>query len=99
MAVQPPDPVAIGWALGVERERHPAYVEGVLAAWCERRGGTPSEALDLARAADLWALVDLAARAGANPVADRAAVLLRTIAETRDLHAVPAGWTHDGAPA
>ena len=80
-------------------DRQPAYVEGVLAAWCERRGGTSAEALDLARAADLWALVDLASRAGENPVADRAANLLRVIAGTGDLHGVPAGWTHDGAPA
>jgi Ser/Thr protein kinase RdoA (MazF antagonist) len=70
-------------------DRRPAYAEAVLAAWCERRGGTDSAALDLARAADLWALVDLAARAGQNPVADRAAALLRAIAAGRDLHAVP----------
>jgi aminoglycoside phosphotransferase (APT) family kinase protein len=80
-------------------DRQPPYVEAVLRAWCERRGGTPAEALDLARAADLWALVDLAARAGDNPVADRAAALLLAIAESADLHAVPAGWTHGGAHA
>ncbi len=80
-------------------DRHPVYVEAVLRAWCERRGGSPEEALDLARAADLWALVDLASRAGDNPVADRAAGLLTAIAESGDLHAVPAGWTHRGAPA
>ena len=62
----------------------------MLSAWCERRGATPAEALDLARAADLWALVDLAARAGENPVADRAAARLRAIAATGDVHAVPA---------
>ena len=61
-----------------------------MTAWCERRGSTPAEALDLARAADLWALVDLAARAGDNPVADRAAAQLRAVAETGDVHAVPA---------
>lgn len=72
-------------------ERQPSYVEAVLGAWCERRGGTPDEALGLARAADLWALVDLAARAGDNPVADRAAALLLAIAEAGDLHAIPAG--------
>jgi Ser/Thr protein kinase RdoA (MazF antagonist) len=73
-------------------DRAPAYVEGVLATWCDRRGGTPREALDLARAADLWALVDLAARAGDNPVADRAARLLRAITASGDLHAVPGSW-------
>lgn len=71
-------------------DRHPAYAEAVLAAWCARRGGTPEVALDLARAADLWALVDLAARAGDHAVADHAATLLREIARTGDLHAVPA---------
>jgi aminoglycoside phosphotransferase (APT) family kinase protein len=70
-------------------DRQPAYVEAVLEAWCERRGGDPRTALDLARAADVWALVDLAARAGDNPVADRAATLLRTIAASRDVHDVP----------
>jgi aminoglycoside phosphotransferase (APT) family kinase protein len=80
-------------------DRHPAYVEAVLGAWCERRGGTLDEALDLARAADLWALVDLAARAGQNPVADAAAGLLSAIATAGDLHGVPAGWTNGGAPA
>jgi aminoglycoside phosphotransferase (APT) family kinase protein len=83
-------------------DRHPAYVHAVLDAWCERRGGSPAAALDLARAADLWALVDLAVRAGDNPVADRAAALLRAIATSGDRHAVPpgvAGWTADGRPA
>jgi len=74
-------------------DRHPSYVEAVLAAWCDRRGGTPAAALDLARAADVWALVDLAAREGQNPVADRAAALLRAIADSGDLHASPA-WPY-----
>jgi Ser/Thr protein kinase RdoA (MazF antagonist) len=70
-------------------DRAPAYVEAVLSAWCERRGGTPAEALDLARSADLWALVDLASRAGDNPVADRAHGHLSAIARTGDPHALP----------
>ncbi|MGH3362040.1 MAG: phosphotransferase family protein [Nocardioides sp.] len=73
-------------------DRQPAYVEAVLAAYCDRRGGTPAAALDLARAADLWALVELASRRAQNPVADRAHDLLRAIARERDLHAT-AGWT------
>jgi hypothetical protein len=44
-------------------DRGPAYADAVLAAWCDRRGRTPAEALETARAADLWALVDLAAGA------------------------------------
>ena len=70
-------------------ERHPAYVDAVLQAWTGLRGGTPDALLEGARAADLWALVDLAARAGDNPVADRAATVLRAIAESGDLHAWP----------
>jgi aminoglycoside phosphotransferase (APT) family kinase protein len=70
-------------------ERHPAYVDAVLEAWTGLRGGEPEALREGARAADLWALVDLAARAGDNPVADRAATLLRAIAETGDLHAWP----------
>ncbi len=76
----------------VRFERHPAYVEAVLQAWTALRGGSAGTLLDGARAADLWALVDLASRAGANPVADRADVLLRTIADEGDRHAWPAGW-------
>ena len=45
-------------------DRHPAYAGAVVSAWCDRHGSTPAEALDLARAADLWALVDLAAARG-----------------------------------
>jgi aminoglycoside phosphotransferase (APT) family kinase protein len=70
-------------------ERHPAYVDAVLEAWTARHGGRPERLLDGARAADLWALVDLAARAGENPVADRADQLLRAVAGTGDLHAWP----------
>jgi Ser/Thr protein kinase RdoA (MazF antagonist) len=70
-------------------DRHPSYVDAVLEAWCDRRGGSPQDALDLARAADLWALVDLAGRAGDNPVADRAHGHLVAIARSGDLHALP----------
>ncbi|MBL0748181.1 phosphotransferase family protein [Nocardioides baculatus] len=76
----------------VRFERQPAYVDAVLRAWTGRHGGTPAALLDGARAADLWALVDLASRAGTNPVADRADVLLRAIAEAGDVHAWPASW-------
>ena len=69
-------------------DREPAYVDAVLGAYVDRRGGTPAEALALARAADLWALVDLAARAQDNLVTKLAHELLRAIARERDLHAV-----------
>jgi len=70
-------------------ERRPAFEEAVLAAYAARRGTPPERALPLARAADLWALVDLASRAGQNPVADRAHSHLAAIARTGDLHALP----------
>ncbi len=70
-------------------DRMPAYSDAVLAAWCERRITDPAETLELARAADLWALVDLAARRGQNPVADRAHQHLLAIARTGNLHALP----------
>ncbi len=72
-------------------ERHPAYAEAVLDSWVSLRGGEVETVLDGARSADLWALVDLASRAGENPVADRAEELLRAIAETGDPHAWPFG--------
>lgn len=68
-------------------DRAPAYVAAVLAAYGRLRGVAAADALLLARAADLWALIDLAARAGENPVADRAELLLRAIAAARDLSA------------
>ena len=71
----------------VRFDRRPALVEAVLDAYTARHGGSPERALDLARAADLWALVDLAARRGQNPVAARAHDLLLAIARTGDVHA------------
>ena len=65
-------------------DRDPAFADAVLAAYTGRRGGDPASALALGRAADLWALVDLAGRAGQNPVADRAHVRLTAIARTGD---------------
>ncbi len=68
-------------------DRHPAYVEAVVAAYVDRHGGDPASVLKQARAADLWALVELAGRVGQNPVADRAHALLRSIARTGDISA------------
>ncbi len=76
----------LGNALRFERDE--VWTEAVLAGYAAHRGTPPSEALALARAADLWALVFLAGRRGQNPVADRAHDLLRGIARARD-----AGWT------
>jgi aminoglycoside phosphotransferase (APT) family kinase protein len=68
-------------------DRQPALVGAVLEAYVARHGGTPDDALAMARAADLWALVDLAARRGQNPVATRVHERLRAIARTGDVHA------------
>jgi aminoglycoside phosphotransferase (APT) family kinase protein len=69
-------------------DRQPAYVESVVAAYVGRSGRDPVLVLEQARAADLWALVELASRVGQNPVANQAHALLRAIARTGDLSAV-----------
>lgn len=71
-------------------DRDPAWSETVLATYADRVPDAPGNLLDLARAADLYALVDLAAKREAHPVAGRAHDLLAAIARTGDLHAVPA---------
>lgn len=68
-------------------DRLPEYVDGVLAAWTDRHGTPADRALDLARAADLFALVELASRTGENPVATAAEARLRAIARSGDVHA------------
>jgi aminoglycoside phosphotransferase (APT) family kinase protein len=71
-------------------DRHPAYVDGVLGAYAELRGTPPDRALELARSADLYALAELASRAGQNPVATRAAARLEAIVAAGDVHATEA---------
>jgi Ser/Thr protein kinase RdoA (MazF antagonist) len=61
-----------------------AYADAVLAAYDDRRGTPSEEARALARSADLWALVDLAARRQDNPVAERAHDRLRTAVRSFD---------------
>ncbi|WP_344155805.1 aminoglycoside phosphotransferase family protein [Nocardioides koreensis] len=70
-------------------ERDDVFAQAVLEAYVARRGGTAAEALALARAADLWALLDLAPRRADNPVAQEADRLLRAIARSGDLDATP----------
>lgn len=70
-------------------DRDPAYADAVLRGYTAVRGGGPQESLDLARRADLVALVELASRRGANPVATAAHDLLLAIARTGDVHASP----------
>jgi aminoglycoside phosphotransferase (APT) family kinase protein len=65
-------------------DRDPDLNAAVLAAYCARRGGEPGAALELGRAADLFALVELTGRRASNPVAARADRLLRAVARARD---------------
>jgi aminoglycoside phosphotransferase (APT) family kinase protein len=68
-------------------DRDPAFVNGLLGEYAARLGVDPHRSLDLARAADLFALVELGSRRGQNPVADRAHERLRIVARERDRHA------------
>ncbi|MGB0100104.1 MAG: phosphotransferase, partial [Nocardioides sp.] len=69
-------------------DREGAWVDGVLAAYADLRGTPPRRALELARAADLYALAELASRDGQNPVATRAAARLAAIVREQDPHAI-----------
>jgi aminoglycoside phosphotransferase (APT) family kinase protein len=74
-------------------DRDPVLTAAVLDGY---RAGVPDaapELLDQARAADLVALVDLAARRGENPVTEVAHDLLLAVARSGDLHAVPPRWS------
>ena len=71
-------------------DRQPAYADAVAGRVVRAPSAAPRRRRStLARAADLWALVDLAGRRGQNPVADRAHEHLVAIARTGDLHALP----------
>ena len=69
-------------------ERGP-FGDAVFAAYERHTQTSDPLALRRARAADLWALVELASRAGTHAVADRAHDLLLTIARAGDLTAAP----------
>ncbi|WP_028661174.1 phosphotransferase family protein [Nocardioides insulae] len=74
----------------VRFDRDAQYLAGILTGWSAARPGErggDGEDLDIAHAADLPALVELASRAGQNPVADRALRRLRTIAAQGDVAA------------
>lgn len=70
-------------------EREPVLADAVLATFTGLVPDAGETSLDGARAADLFALVELASRRDANPVAGAAHDLLLAIARTGDLHAVP----------
>lgn len=70
-------------------DRDEAFAGALLDVYRERVADAGETVLDQARAADLVALVDLAGRRGQNPVTERAHDLLRAVALSGDLHAVP----------
>ncbi len=71
-------------------DRRPGFMDAVVSTYSGLVVDAPEDLLDRARAADLFALVELASRRGQNPVADRAHDLLLAMARTGDLHAEPA---------
>jgi aminoglycoside phosphotransferase (APT) family kinase protein len=70
-------------------EREPAFVSGLVESVLSRAPALAANPLDLARASDLWALVELAGRVRVNTVAGLASELLLEQARTGDLHAWP----------
>ena len=74
----------------LRHQRDEGFQDAVLTRLLERAPAMPANPgtlLELARAADLWALVELASRAGQHQPADAAHHLLRAVARERDLHA------------
>ncbi len=71
----------------IRMERDPVLTGAVLGAYADRVPDAPADLLDLARAADLFALVELAARRDDNPAAERAHARLLAVARTGDVHA------------
>ena len=69
-------------------DRDPAFADAVLDVYRTQVPDAGDDVLDRARAADLYALVDLAARRGENPVTEQAHDLLLAVASSGDLHAV-----------
>jgi aminoglycoside phosphotransferase (APT) family kinase protein len=72
-------------------DREPGFAGAVEAAYRDFMPAAPADLLARARSADLFALVDLAARRGENPVADAAHERLLAIARSGDLHAAGPG--------
>ena len=68
-------------------ERGEPFAGAVLSSYTAFMPWVPDDLLDRARAADLFALVELAARRGDNPVASRAHDQLLAVVRTGDLHA------------
>ncbi len=67
-------------------DRRPVFERAVRATYSELVVDAPDDLLDRARAADLFAVVELASRAPQNPVATQAHDLLLGLARRGDLH-------------
>jgi Ser/Thr protein kinase RdoA (MazF antagonist) len=70
-------------------DRDPVLAGAVLTTYARCVPDAPPDLLDRARAADLFALVELASRREENPVTERAHALLVAISTSGDLHAEP----------
>jgi aminoglycoside phosphotransferase (APT) family kinase protein len=70
-------------------ERCPDLLDAVVDTFVERAPALALEPLDLARAADVWALVELAGGVPLNAVRELATELLLAQARAHDLHAWP----------
>jgi len=70
-------------------ERQPDFVEAVVSTFVEQAPVLAEEPLVLGRAADLWALVELAGGVPSNAVRELATTLLLAQARAGDLHAWP----------
>lgn len=70
-------------------ENDPIFARAVLDAYAESVPDAGDDLLARARAADLFALVELAGRRGENPVTERADALLRGVARSGRLDAAP----------
>ena len=68
-------------------DRRADLADSVVSTYLDRVVDAPEDLPDRARAADLFALVDLASRRGENPVTESANDLLLRCARTGDLHA------------
>lgn len=68
-------------------DRDPVLADAVVSSYREFMPRSPHDLVDRARAADLFALVDLAARPEADEMVDAARGLLAAVARTGDLHA------------
>jgi hypothetical protein len=71
-------------------ERDEVFGDAVLGGYRDFMPAVPDDLLDRARAADLFALVDLAARETDNEIVVRSRELPAAVARTGRLHAVPA---------